>query len=119
MADALSRLQLTEKDFSKEAFAFGGQEFPKHYPLSFSQIEHEQQRYPALLEKLAESNSKYKTEVMQYSDKKYNLITKEGKIVLPPSLQRKAVDWYHEHLLHPEEIRMELTMGQYYYFKGM
>ena len=39
--------------------------------------------------------------------------------MLPPSLQQKAVEWYHEHLLHPGETRMELTIGQHYYFQGM
>ena len=62
VADALSRLDLTEKEFSKEAFAFGRYEFPKHYPLSYAQIMHEQQQYPALLEKLKENNPKYKSE---------------------------------------------------------
>ena len=62
VADALSRLDLMEKEFSKEAFAFGGHEFPKHYPLSYAQIMYEQKQYPALLEKLKEKNPKYKSE---------------------------------------------------------
>ena len=50
VADALSRLNLTNKEFSPEAFAFVHNEFPKNYPLTYAQLEHEQERYPALQE---------------------------------------------------------------------
>ena len=54
VADALSRMRLTEKDFSQEAFA--GEpttnDFPKEYPLSFKQIAHEQERDKRLQERL-------------------------------------------------------------------
>jgi hypothetical protein len=36
-------------------------------------------------------------------DKSYKLVTKDDKIVIPTSLQRKATKWYHTHLLHPGE----------------
>ena len=39
---------MTDQDFSHEVLAFGGKEFPNLYPLSFAQIEYEQQKYPAL-----------------------------------------------------------------------
>ena len=119
VADALSQLDMTDHDFSHEVLAFGGKEFPSLYPLSFAQIEHEQQKYPALLQENSNENDKYKTEQYTFSDKTYSLITKDSKIVLPPSLQRKAIEWYHEHLLHPGETRMELTMGQHYTFQGL
>ena len=119
VADALSCLDMTDHDFSHEVLAFGGKEFPASYPLSFSQIEHEQLKDPALQQEKLNQPTVYKTEQYTFSDKKYELITKEGKIVLPPSLQQKAVEWYHEHLLHPGETRMELTIGQHYTFHGL
>ena len=39
--------------------------------------------------------------------------------MVPPALQRKAAEWYHEILMHPGETRMELTMAQHYCWKGM
>lgn len=47
------------------------------------------------------------------------MITKDGKIVVPKSLQRKAVKFYHELLLHPGETRTELTLGQHFTWKGL
>ena len=29
------------------------------------------------------------------------------------------MEWYHEHLLHPGETRMELIICQHFYFKGI
>jgi hypothetical protein len=37
----------------------------------------------------------------QHLDKSYKLVTKDDKIVIPNSLQRKVTEWYHTHLLHP------------------
>ncbi len=35
VADVLSRMRLTEKEFSVNAFAFDDQDFPESYPLTF------------------------------------------------------------------------------------
>ena len=89
VADALSQLQLTEKEFSQAAFAFGNQEFPENYPLTFSEIQHEQQRNPTLQEWIQVKNTKYKYTEYTHLDKTYKLITKDNKIILPPALQHK------------------------------
>ena len=86
MAYALSYLNILNHEFSQEVLAFGGKEFPKSYPLSFAQIEFEQQKYPDLLQELMKKDSQYKKEEYKFFDKKFQLITKDGKIVLPPSL---------------------------------
>jgi RNase H-like domain found in reverse transcriptase len=36
-------------------------------------------------------------------------VTKDDKIVIPTSLQRKATEWYNTHLLHPREMLLELS----------
>ena len=82
-------------------------------------MEHEQQKYPALLQKITDKDPNFQVETYKHSDKTNRIITKNKKIVVPPALQRKAVEWYHEHLLHPGKTRMELILGQHYYFKGM
>ena len=92
VADALSCLDLSEKEFSKEAFAFGQQEFPKSYSLSYAQMEYEQRRYPALLQKLTDKDPCCKEEIYKHSNKTYKIITKNNKIVIPPALQCKAVE---------------------------
>ena len=86
VADAMSCLDLSEKEFSKEAFAFKEPEFIKYYPLSYTQMEHEQQRYPALLQKIMDKDPKFRVIQHKHSDKTYKLITKNNKIVVPPAL---------------------------------
>ena len=55
----------------------------------------------------------------KYSDKEYQLITRDGRIVVPRALQVRATKWYHLHLMHPGETRTELTLAQHYVWKGM
>jgi hypothetical protein len=119
VADALSRMRLSEADFSPEAFAIDDDEFPKEYPLSYKELAHEQRRYPALQQKLNDKDPRYTIEEQKHSDATYRIANKDGKMVVPPSMQRKATEWYHQHLMHPGETRMELTIGQFYHWKGM
>ena len=119
VADALSRMRLTEKDFAKEVFALDPEEFPTDYPLSYKELNHEQQRYPALLQRVEAKDPHYTVDEIKYSDVTYKLIRRDGKIVVPPSMQKKATECYHETLLHPGETRMELTIGQHYCWIGM
>ena len=124
VADALSRLRLTDEDFSHDLNAFelaamDPADFPKEYPLSLEEIEHRQDKDKVLQKLLKSTTNAYKKETRRFSDKTYELITNNGKIVLPKDLTIKCAEWYHTHLLHPGETRMELTIGQHYYWKGM
>jgi hypothetical protein len=42
-----------------------------------------------------------------------------GKIVIPASLRRRAVSWYHHYLQHPGHLHLEETMRSVMYWKGM
>ena len=112
-------MDLTEADFSAESFAFDDNDFPEEYPLSYKEIQYEQGKHAKLQQKLQKEPQRYQVARYKHSDYTYDIITRDGKIVLPPSLQRRAAEWYHLHLLHPGETRMELTMGQHYCWKGM
>jgi Integrase zinc binding domain len=46
-------------------------------------------------------------------------VTQDDRIVIPKSLERRAAEWYHEHLLHPRETRLELTLKQHFTFIGL
>jgi IS30 family transposase len=53
-------------------------------------------------------------------DKDHKLISHNGKISLPPSLQeQKTIDWYHEILCHPGKTRREETIRQHFDWKGL
>ena len=48
-----------------------------------------------------------------------NVITKNGKIVIPIPLQERLVEAYHELLQHPGETRMEATIRHVFDWKGL
>jgi hypothetical protein len=127
VADALSRLDMMSLEefqdkyneaYLAECFAGDEVEFPKDYPLTYAQIEHEQNRDPALLDTFAK-DEEYKREQRLHADKAFELIVKGDKIVLPKNLQRRAVEWHHDVLMHPGETRTELTIGQHFYWPRM
>ena len=96
VADVLSRMNLSETEFSMDAFVFDEEDFPESYPLSHKQIAYEQQRYAPLQAKLTEEDSTHRTEKIKHSDFECDIIMNgDDKIVLPPKLQRPAVDWHH------------------------
>ena len=123
VADALSRMAMTEADFSPEAFAAeiaaDEGDFPINFPLSYKEVAHEQSKDKETQKLLQNDPANYKIEEFPHSDTIYKLVTRDGKIYLPKALQRRATEWYHLYLLHQGETRVELTMGQHYCWKGM
>ena len=47
------------------------------------------------------------------------VLCKEGKLVIPKTLQHKAVAWYHHYLQHPGHTRLEDTLKAVMYWKNM
>ena len=119
VADALSRMSLTEEDFSADAFAADlfTNDFPENFPLSYAELAFEQDKDDKL--QADKNKDTYKTVTYRHSDKSYDLITRNNKIVVPKPLQKKATEWYHTHLLHPGETRMELTISQHFCWIGL
>jgi hypothetical protein len=103
-----------------ECFNAEGTEFPhEHYPLHLSTIRHYQLKDDEL-RKLAKNNPLYSRKTYKSGDKEYDvLMYKETRIVVPNRLQKKAVTWYHNTLLHPGETRTEATIAQHFYWKGL
>ena len=123
VADALSRLDITEEEFSAEAFAgelaIADEEFPKSFPLSYRELAHRQNNDEDLQKKLLEQPQSYKKTTYKFSDKTYELITKDEKIYVPGDLQKKCTEWYHLSLMHPGETRLEFTIAQHYTWLGL
>ena len=120
VADFLSRMDLKPEEFSLDAFAGDpAVDFPADYPLSHGETQHRQQEDEDLQRPITDSPQNYGQQRYCHSDKDHTLITKGDKIVLPESLQVRATEWHHTHLLHPGETRMEITMGQHYCWIGM
>ena len=121
VADALSRLGITEEEFSPDCFAFGDDDDDDEgYPLAFAKIRTAQQQDNDLQQTFQDGKRQYKKVKFNHSDHSYELIcSKDDKIVIPTLLRVPAVRWYHDFLLHTGETRMELTMGQHYYWPKM
>jgi len=47
------------------------------------------------------------------------VLCKDNKVVIPKSLQYRAVMWYHHYLQHPGHTRLEETLRAAMYWKGM
>jgi hypothetical protein len=128
VADALSRLEMMSvEDFdihsSIDCFAADAEDFPKDFPLSYAQLRHEQRKDLDIMQEfqkyLQSAEPLYQEKTFAHGDKEFTLITRKGKIVVPKVLQKKAVEYYHYILFHPGETRMELTIGQHFYWKNM
>ena len=47
------------------------------------------------------------------------VLCKEDKLVIPKTLQHKAVAWYHQYLQHSGHTRLEEMLRAVMYWKGM
>ena len=131
VADALSRLDLDDSipmpevgdEISMaEAFAHDSAiEFPTGtWPLHLTTIQKNQQE-DAKLQALVKNNPLYAVKKFVWHTRELNLVVWKDtdRIVLPESMQKRAIQWYHDYLLHPGSTRTERTMGQHFYWKGM
>jgi len=123
VADALSRLDVTEEEFSAKAFANElaneEEEFPRGYPLSYKEIAFRQKKDRALQNKLRTQPELDIKKPYIFSDSTYELITKNDKIYAPKHLQHKCAEWYHLTLMHPGEQSLELTIAQHCTWIGL
>jgi len=110
VADALSQLDISEEDFSQDAFngklAADDEEFPDEFPLSYKEIAYRQGKDKALQKKPKKDPELYQKVPYKFSDRTYKIINKGGKIYLPKALQCKCAKWYHDYLMHPGETRL-------------
>ncbi|MFM7543288.1 MAG: RNase H-like domain-containing protein [Ignavibacteria bacterium] len=133
VADALSRLDLTpsvatEADPSvadtptrrnlAEAFALTKEDFSNTCPLTIKTLMREQQKDKKLL-KRAEGSSVITLRSYHGGGKVRQLLVENDKIIVPTSLQKPIVEWYHNLLCHPGETRMENTVSQHLTWKGL
>jgi hypothetical protein len=63
---------------------------------------------------LAKSD-KYETLLIE----KIKVLCKDGKLVIPKSLQKQVVQWYHHYLQHPGHTHLEETLRAAMYWKSM
>ena len=118
VADAISRLPMSEMTMIKEHFALEEDEaeFPLDLHLTCQRTNKE----------LNEANSKLK-QLIDNKESGYNIsvlddvkiVTFENKIYVPKALRRRALEWYHHFLNHPGGDRLYHTLQTVCYWKGM
>ena len=133
VADTLSRLDLTvnensdnfdepTKIFEQMAVTYAPEndDFPKEeHPISYKTIMAAQLKDKHLLKCSKTGDKNYSVKTFQGADKVRKLICYKDKIVIPKSLQKRVVLWYHNHLQHPGETRTELCVKQHFYWKNL
>ena len=68
--------------------------------------------------KIAQTGKDYFLQNFHGGDKKYSLICKNFKIVIPKQLENHVVEWCHNALSYPRVIRTKLSITQYFYWKN-
>ena len=122
VADALSRLDIDDNPAPEKDKAefFGTDEIPQDaFPLTYAHIANQQNQDEELLQHIRDQKPHYTVQVYRGGGKKTELITYKGKIVIPHTIQRRCVEWYHVNLCHPGENRTEQTIRQHFYWKNM
>ena len=86
-------------------------------PLSFNLINHYQREDPLLTEKL--KCAEYKKGYFCGGRNTIELVTYEGRILIPHKIKKYVVKWYHTYLLHPGLDRTEAKIRQHLYWTGI
>jgi hypothetical protein len=107
----------------------------KHEDLNLVFAKHgeEDETYPLITIEIAEAQCKEQelkvyfkqNEITPKEDIRFQLIEdtqvlcKIDKLVIPASLQHRAVSWYHHYLQHPGHSRLKVVMRSMMYWKVM
>ena len=89
--------------------------FPLHYKL----IAQHQTKQQDLLFKVKHKQDGFHLKSFCGGGKKRILICRQEKIIIPTTLQRRIVTWYHDILCHCGETRTEQTLQQHFWWPNM
>jgi len=145
VADAISRLEYVSSDspttggnqnwmtFSKRWCEYNhshNNSTNKHsYSMNhvFANRSDEEEIYPLTVKEIVEAQKSDRHFKATVQREKYEQVLientlvycKNGKLVIPRSLQHRAVSWYHHYLQHPGNTRLEETLRAAMYWKDM
>ena len=133
VADALSCLDLEEYkspssikeerlvfDHMAECYGLDKADLPTDLmPVNYKVIEHHQKHDRDLLKKVKSFTKNYTLKTFHGGGKTRELVCYNGLIVIPKTLKKKVVEWYHTTLCHPGETRTEQTIRQHFYWKNL
>ena len=122
VADALSRIDTDDHSSVADTQfdSLATHELPPEtFPLTYKTISEKQNLDASLLQAIRDKTPHYAITIFRGGGKTRELITFKGKIVIPETLQRRCVEWYHINLCHPGETRTEQTIRQHFYWKNL
>jgi hypothetical protein len=130
VADALSRLDLATSDTSPsdmhdmqylaDNFSLEDDDLPDDaYPLQYKLIASHQNLQKDLFVKLYKQQDGFHLKSFCGGGKKRTLICRHEKIIIPKTLQRRIVTWYHNMLCHSGETRTEQTIRQQFWWSNL
>lgn len=119
VADALSRLSLMDttptQDMAAVADYYGLSSDDMTFPLTYPNLQKEQLADKSLQD-LQRSSPHYHLHSFRGGEGPVKLLCYKERIVVPKTMQRQLVLWYHEQLCHPGETRTEQTIRQHFWF---
>ena len=95
--------------------------------LAFANQDDEDAKYPLTTRDIAEAQ-KHDIELNTTTDKygyttqlveNTKVLCKNSKMIIPKSLQQRAVAWYHHYLEHPGNMCLKETLRLSMYWKGL
>ena len=129
VADALSRLEIQAEPMEE---AFFTEELRSDlycystdtltnadFPLDYAQISKAQLKDKKLLKVRDKKNSPYESHNFMFAGEQVPVICFKGKMVIPSTLQKRIIDWYHSYLGHPGINRTEETISQHLWWPKM
>lgn len=122
VADALSRIEsidTIDPDNQQFESLVTNEVHQETFPLTYKNISIQQNSDESLLQKIRDKAPHYKINIYRGGGKARELITFKNKIVIPQSLQRRCVEWYHVNLCHPGETRTEHTIRQHFHWTNL
>jgi hypothetical protein len=131
MADAISQnwMMFTKCwcDFSECTQHYSVKQHLESMNHVFANRSKDDEIYPLTVKEIAEEQRKDKSLRALYNDEDYKellientkVLCKDGKLVIPKSLQAQTVAWYHHYLQHPGHSCLEETLRAAMYWKSM
>ena len=121
-ADGLSRLQMSDdipSNLVSEIYAIDELNSNTNFdfPLAMSLIKEEQNKDDKIQEALRKHSTNVRFGTMTFGNISVHTIDK--KIIIPTSLQRRIIEWYHSNLRHPGITRAINSISQTFYWKGI
>ena len=101
------------RDSEQMAYAFttNKEENIEKFPMNPRLIAKEQQKDKSIQKSVQQGTKEYVIKNIEGTE----LLTYNGRIVIPTVLRERIVEWYHCYLRHPGQVRMDETLRQTYY----